>query len=203
MRLVGIRAGSATLGLGLLAAMLGIVGAGSSGPASTRYEVTAELLLASDGRVFACYAYLQSFPTDGCGGIEVLGVTFSQISGMEGYPNGGQGSPPVRLVGTWDGQALSLTEPPQSAEKAPGLPEPCRQELGFDGAPGMRLQQQLGDDLLTLRARQIDVLETMPCDDTTLGIVVVVADRDTGNWLTSHYRPIKVVGWLRPLPSGP
>jgi len=156
MQLFGIRATSIGLGFGLVAAGLGILGAGSNGPAPTRYEVTAELLLASDGKVYACYAYLQSFPPAACGGIEVLGVDLSQIRSVEGYPSGGQGSRPQRLVGTW-----------------------------------------------ALRVRGIDMLETMPCDSTTVGIVLVAADDKAVAWLTSHYRPIKVVGWLRPLPSGP
>jgi hypothetical protein len=57
VRLFGVRNTWAAFGFGLLAAGLGVLGAGSNGPAAARYEVTAELLLASDGRVFACYAY--------------------------------------------------------------------------------------------------------------------------------------------------
>src|SRR2546430_17410450 len=105
MQLFGIRGTSIGVGLGLVAAGLGALGAGSNGPAATRYEVTAELLLASDGQVFASYAYLQSSQSDGCGGIEVRGVDVSQISGIEAFPSGGQGAPPFRLWGTWDGKA--------------------------------------------------------------------------------------------------
>jgi hypothetical protein len=54
-----------------------------------------------------------------------------------------------------------------------------------------------------LKARGITVLQTMPCDDTTLGVTVVLADENTVSWLTSHYGPVKVAGWLRPVPSGP
>jgi hypothetical protein len=201
MRLFGIRATSIALGLGLLAAGLGVLGAGSNGPAATRYQVSAELLRASDGRVFACYAYLQSSQSDGCGGVEVRGMDFGQISGMEDFPSGGQGSPPVRLVGTWDGKALTLTEPPQPAQKALGLPDPCQQELGFDGAPAMDLRQTEVAD--ALRAHGIIVLQTMPCDDTTLGLTILLADDETISWVSSHYPPVKVTGWLRPLPSGP
>jgi hypothetical protein len=201
MQLFGIRATSIGLGLGLVAAGLGVLGAGSSGPAATRYEVTAELLLASDGHVFACYAYLQSSQSDGCGGIEVRGVDFRQISVMEDFPSGGQGSPPLRLVGTWDGKALTLTESPQPAKKAPGLPEPCQQELGFDGGSAvMAREPEVWDGL---KAHGIAVLQIMPCDDTTLGITVVVADERTVAWMTSHYQHIKIASWLRRLPSGP
>lgn len=201
VRLLGIRKTSAALGFGLLAAGLGVLGAGSSGPAATRYEVTAPLQLATGGKVFACYAFLMSYPVEGYGGIEVRGVDFSQIPNVEGYPSGALVSQAMRLVGTWDGQALTVTERPQPAEKALGLPEPCRQELGFEGAPAMMpRERQVWDDL---RAHGIAVLQSMPCDDTTLGITVVVADDRTVAWVTSRYPQVKIAGWLRRLPSGP
>ena len=53
-----------------------------------------------------------------------------------------------------------------------------------------------------LRTRGIDVLMSTGCDGNAVGIVVPVADDATVNWLTRHYS-VKVVGWLRPLPSGP
>jgi hypothetical protein len=189
------------LGIGLVAAGLGVLGAGSSGPAATRYELTAELLLTSDDSVFACYIYAQSSPSDGCGGIEVRGVDFNHLTGMDGYPSGGQGSPPFRLVGTWDGKALTLTESPQPAQKAVGLPEPCRQDVGFEGAPDVMAREP--EVWAGLKAHGIAVLQSMPCDDTTLGVTVAVADDDTVAWVTSHYPDIKIAGWLRPLPSGP
>ena len=201
MRLFGIRATSVTMGLGLLAAILGVLGGGSDGPAAVRYEVTAPLQLATGGKVFACYAFLMTFPADGCGGIEVRGADFSQLPNVERYPSGAQVSQAMRLVGTWDGHVLRLTESPQAAQKAPGLPEPCQQEPGFEGAPGTNSRQtQLWD---ALQAHGITVLQTMACDDTTLGITVVVADDSTVSWVTSHYPPVKVAGWLRRLPSGP
>ena len=61
-------------------------------------------------------------------------------------------------------------------------------------------QTQVWDALQT---HGITVLQTMACDDTTLGITVVVADDSTVSWVTSHYPPVKVAGWLRRLPSGP
>jgi hypothetical protein len=189
------------VGFGLLAAGLGVLGAGSSGPAATRYEVTAPLQLATGGKVFACYAFLMTYPAEGCGGILVRGVDFSQLRNVEGYPSGAVVSQPMRLVGTWDGTALTLTESPQPALKAPGLNEPCQQELGFEGAPGvMAREPQVWEDL---RAHGIGVVQSMPCDETTLGITVIVADDRTLAWVHSHYPSVKVAGWLRPLPSGP
>jgi len=201
VRLLGVRASSATLGFGLLAAGLGLLGAGSSGPAVMRYEVTAPRQLATGGKVFACYAFLMTYPAEGCGGIELRGVDFNQMPNVEAYPSGAQVSQAMRLVGTWDGHVLTLTQRPQPAQKALGLPEPCHQELGFEGAPAlMPRERQVWDDL---RAHGIAVLQSMPCDDTTLGITLVVADDATVAWLTSHYPAVKFAGWLQPLPSGP
>ena len=201
MRLFGVRNTWVAFGFGLLAAGLGVLGAGSSGPAVTKYEVTAPLQLATGGRVFACYAFLMSYPAEGCGGIEVRGVDFSQMPNVEGFSSGAQVSQAMRLVGTWDGRVLTLTESPQPALKAPGLPEPCQQELGFDGAPAvMAREPEVWDGL---KAHGIAVLQIMPCDDTTLGITVVVADEGTVALMTSHYQHIKIAGWLRRLPSGP
>ena len=97
LRLLGARTTAASLGVGLLAAALGVLGAGSSGPAAIRYELNAPLL-ATGGRVFACFSdALMDSAT--CGGIEVKGVDVSQV------PDGGgdHGSPwsqTMRLVGT-------------------------------------------------------------------------------------------------------
>ena len=99
------------------------------------------------------------------------------------------------------GTALTLTESPQPADKAPGLPEPCQQELGFDGAPELMAREP--EVWNGLKAHGIAVLQSMPCDDTTLGITVVVADDTTVAWVASHYPAVKIAGWLRALPSGP
>jgi hypothetical protein len=193
---MGARGTLATVGLGLLAATIGVLGAGSSGPAATRYELDAPLL-ATGGRVFACFSDALVDPAAGCGGIEVKGVDISQV------PDGG-GDPPWsqtwRLVGTWDGRALTLTEAPQPAQTAPGLPETCTQDFspqpGFDS---MQLQIEVAD---ALRRRGVDVLESTGCDGATVGMLVVVADDATVDWITKHYH-VNVVGWLRRLPSGP
>ena len=198
VRLLGVRMTSAALGFGLLAAGLGVLGAGSSGPAAIRYELNASLL-ATGGRVFACFSDALMGPAAGCGGIEVKGVDLSQV------PDGGgdHGSPwsqTMRLVGTWDGQALTLTESPQPAQKGPGLAQPCAADATSEPGPDpIRLQIQVIDALAT---RGIHVLMSMGCGGDTVGVVVPVADEATVSWLTSLYHA-RVVGWLQPLPSGP
>ena len=119
VRLLGVRNTSAAVGLGLLAAGLGVLGAGSSGPAAIRYELNAPLGV-TGGRVFACFSYALMDPVS-CAGIEVKGIDISHLpdgSGDRGLPY----SQPMRLVGTWDGRALTLTEAPQPAQ-APSPPQ--------------------------------------------------------------------------------
>jgi hypothetical protein len=197
-RLLGARTTAASLGFGLLAAALGVLGAGSSGPAAIRYELNAPLL-ATGGRVFACFSDALMDPAAGCGGIEVKGVDVSQV------PDGGgdHGSPwsqPMRLVGTWDGQALTLTEAPQAALPLPGLPPLCTQDSNSQPEPDSTQRQIEVTD--ALRSRGVDVLESTGCDRATVGVLVVVADDATLDWITKHYH-VNVVSWLRRLPSGP
>lgn len=199
MRPLGVRKSSTVLGFGLLAASLGVLGAGSSGPAATRYELSAPLVVTAGGRVFACFSW-DLMAVDSCGGIEVKGVDVSHIPSVGADPGGRPFSPPMRLVGTWDGTALTLTESPQPAQKEPGLPQPCAADATSEPGPDpIRLQIQVIDALAT---RGIHVLMSTGCGGDTVGVVVPVADDATVDWLTRHYR-VKVVGWLRRLPSGP
>src|SRR5260370_6523955 len=121
MRYLGVRRSAAVLGLGFPGAGLGLLGAGSSGPAAMRYELSAPLLV-TGGRVFACFSDDLMDPATHCGGIEVKGVDVSQV------PAGG-GDPPwsqtMRLGGAWDGHALTLTGTPPGAQTPPWLPPLC------------------------------------------------------------------------------
>jgi hypothetical protein len=144
-----------------------------------------------------------SYPADGCGGIKVRGVDFSHIANTEGYPSGVEVSPAFRLVGTWDGQTMTLTERLQQAGKAPGLPAPCVQDPHVASRPGMTpLDRWMADQEGSARSQGIEVLQAFSCDDKTLGLVVVVADEQAVNWLTNRYGPVKVAGWLQPVPNG-
>src|SRR5260370_34398158 len=74
-------------------------------------------------------------PVHACGGIEVRGVDASRLPGGDGYPGGGHVSHAMRLVGTWDGHALTLTEPPQLAAQSPGPPPPAPPDPGSPPRP--------------------------------------------------------------------
>jgi hypothetical protein len=198
VRYLGIRHGAATLGLCFLAANLGLLGAGSSGPAAMRYELDAPLL-ATGGRVFACFSDDLMDPATHCGGIEVKGVDVSHIpdgGGDHGLP----WSQTMRLVGNWDGHVLTLTEAPQIAQTAPGPPQPCQQDPNSQPEPDS-IQRQI-EVIDALRSRGVEVLMSTGCDRTTVGVLVPVADDATVAWITSRYH-VNVVGWLRPVPSGP
>ena len=106
----------------------------------------------------------------------------------------------MRLVGTWDGQALTLTEAPRVAPTPPGLPPLCTQDFNAQPEPdSMRRQIEVID---ALQRRGVDVLESAGCDHATVGVLVVVADEASVDWITKHYR-VNVVSWMRRLPSGP
>ena len=182
------------MGLGLFAATLGVLGAGSSGPAAIRYELDAPLL-ATGGRVFACFS--DDLMNTRCGGIELKGVDISQVPDGGGNP---PWSPTMRLVGTWDGQALRLTGAPQVAQTPPGLPPLCTQD--FNAQPEPDSTQGQIEVIRALQSRGVDVLESTGCDHATVGVLVVVADDATVDWITKHYH-VNVVSWLRRLPSGP
>jgi hypothetical protein len=200
----GTRATSATLGLGLLAAFTGILAAGSSGPAPARYQVVAPLLFLRSGPIYACFSYDLM---GGCGGIPVHGAVLGDlpIDGQLTVASVGITTGPVRLIGMWDGNVLTLSESPKAGQGNAIFPDACVQSQGFDEAPGVTpaLEQRVIDDYDLMRAQHIEPLQFGMCDETTLGMVVVVADDAAVSWLTGRYHNIKIAGWLQPVPNGP
>src|SRR5437879_6839071 len=182
MQLFGIRATSVTMGLGLVAAALGVLGAGNGG--SARYEVAASLA-ARGGQVSACWA---SMDPGSCGLVPVRGIDISQYQNFEWYPGAPLMTPILRLVGTWDGYTLTLTEPARPAGSATAYPEPCgRLPVGFTPEPNLlALQDRVGTDRALLQQRGIEVLGTSACDGS-VGIIVVAADPDTVSYSKSRY----------------
>src|SRR5260370_29407638 len=125
MRYLGVRRSAAVLGLGFPGAGLGLLGAGSSGPAAMRYELSAPLL-ATGGRVFACFSDDLMDPATHCGGIEVKGVDVSQVPAGGGDPPWAQKMP---LGVTREGHSLTLTGTPWALPTPPGVPPTCRHEF--------------------------------------------------------------------------
>lgn len=86
---------------------------------------TATLLQTPDGTLTLCGGVtLTSLPPAGCGGALVKGLDPMTVAGAERFPDGTVTTPSVRLVGTWDGTALTPTEPPVPAERADDSPAP-------------------------------------------------------------------------------
>lgn len=108
----------------------------ATAPAEPRaWTGTATLLQTPDGTLTLCGGVtLTSLPPAGCGGAAVRGLDPMTVPGAQRYPSGTVTTPSVRLVGTWDGTALTPTEPPVLADPAyddpmdqipgPSCPEP-------------------------------------------------------------------------------
>lgn len=81
---------------------------------------TASLLKPPRAELTLCGgATLLSMPPAGCGGAVVRGLDPMTVPGATRYPNGTVQTPSVRLVGTWDGRALTVTQPPVRADPPP------------------------------------------------------------------------------------
>lgn len=84
-------------------------GSAPSASAGQRFAVTATVLESPDHGPQLCHAVAESYPPQ-CGGPDVLGWDWQQVDGEESA--GGTTWGEYRVVGTWDGAALTLTEPP-------------------------------------------------------------------------------------------
>ena len=79
--------------------------AGSTG----KYEVSATVLESPDHGPQLCHAVAESYPPQ-CGGPDVVGWDWADVEGEESAHGTTWGS--YRVVGTWDGDRLTVTEPP-------------------------------------------------------------------------------------------
>lgn len=94
-------------------------------PQQQQWTGTATLLQTPGGDLTLCGGMiLTSLPPAGCGGAAVRGLDPMTVAGAERYPNGTITTPSVRLVGTWDGSALTVTQPYELAEPT-GPPPPA------------------------------------------------------------------------------
>jgi hypothetical protein len=184
------------MGLGLVAASLGLLGAGAGGPGSTRYELVAPLLSADGKTVYACFSYDLM---GGCAGVRVRGADIRQIPTVQGYAGSpALETPPVRLVGRWEQGALTLTELPEPAGARTSLPDLCTQPIGSQPSAGAAaLQDRLVVDPAFDNGK-ILFLESLPCEQR-LELLVAVADPETVSYLESRYPGVVVTGWLQPI----
>ncbi len=85
---------------------------GAASPTAQRYTVSATVLESPDHGPQLCHVVADSLPPQ-CGGPDVVGWDWSEVDGEESANGTTWGD--YRVVGTWDGDALTLTEPPGPA----------------------------------------------------------------------------------------
>jgi hypothetical protein len=132
----------------------------ASAPGPELWTGTATLLKTPGGDLTLCGGVvLTSLPPAGCGGPKVRNLDPMTVSGAERFPNGTITTPSVRLVGTWDGDALTVTEPPVPAQPTSRAPETipgpsCPEPAG--GWPFDRVSQEGWSRVQEYAARQPD-----------------------------------------------
>jgi hypothetical protein len=162
-------------------------------PAS--YEVVAPVLhLNRVGKPMACLTFLQSLPPAGCGGVAVTGYDFTKVPGLVRFADMGWQTPPLRLIGTWDGHALTVTSvspAAASAQSEPGPPKAC------DGSRETAASRALARAITRAHLR-IKMLELSPCREAAW-VLVAVADQSTISYIRDRFGDRVIVkGWLRP-----
>jgi hypothetical protein len=183
--------------------MLLVLIAGSGGrlsvPVGKSYEVVAPLLAVGIGPTYACKLIDLSYPPAGCGGVLLGRVDISQVPGVFRYQNGTMSTPPLRLVGVWDGQALTLTQRPRPASyTATALDTPCAVTSPAIEPELLVREQRVVQAWDALKQHGVVLLSVGPCGDA-LDLFVAVADTQTINYLTTTYGPVGVFGWLSPV----
>ncbi|MHB8589018.1 MAG: WD40/YVTN/BNR-like repeat-containing protein [Candidatus Dormibacteraceae bacterium] len=167
--------------------------------AGTRYTVTTSLMAAKGGPLNACFATPLPYPPIGCGGVEVTNVDVTRILGTTTYPNGTVATPTVKLVGTWDGRVLRLTEQPQPTKVSGTEAQPVAQTPPASSAKSTQeVLQELRSDNSKLRQRGIVLLEWGE-GAGGVEVTLVVADPDSVQYLYDTYGRMRISGWLQPV----
>jgi hypothetical protein len=183
--------------LGVVLALV-IACGGVTRPVPTgRYRVTAPLMIVPGKQpLTACRLIPLSMPPPACDGVEVRGVDAQRVPGARRLSNGATMTDPVRIVGRWDGTALTLTEPPRpdGGQSSAGAPR-----RAADPTPrATAALQRVAADEQELRRLGVDVLECSVDGDAVV-LVVPVADQRTVQTLERRYGSVHVTGWLQPV----
>jgi hypothetical protein len=94
---------------------------GAASPTEQRYTVSATVLESPDHGPQLCHAVATSYPPQ-CGGPDVIGWDWAAVDGEESANGTTWGV--YRVVGTWDGERLTLAEPPGEPRHGEGWPGP-------------------------------------------------------------------------------
>src|SRR6266446_5713063 len=161
------------------------------------YTVIGTLLSVRGETAQVCAVETYSLPPTCGGGVTIYGVDVRTAPGARVFSNGTVDTGLVRVVGSWDGQALTLVGAlrPAGASEMPPWPA-CAAGAKNAFLPDSTAQR-INDDTPFLRSRGIEVLSITPCNDGIL-VVVPVADSKTVSYLTTRYGQLHVAGWLQP-----
>jgi len=161
------------------------------------YTVVGTLLSVRGETAKVCAAVIFTLPPTWCGGVTIYGVDIRTAPGAHVFSNGTVDTGLVRVVGTWDGQALTLVGSLRSAGAREMRPWPTCAAGAKNSLLPDSTAQRINDDTPFLRSRGIEVLSIIPCNDGIL-VVVPVADSKTVSYLTTRYGQLHVAGWLQP-----
>lgn len=188
-----------SVGVLLIARGAGHVSYGGS-VRGTRYTVTTTLMTDRRGRVVACHFYPLPMPPMLCGGVTITNVDPASIAATKTYSNGVVETPRVRMVGTWDGHALRLTEQPESTNAAESVPQPVAQTPPSSSTKSaQQILQELTQDDSSLRQQGIVLLEWGLGSDLLPYVVLAVADPTSVRYLYDTYGRVNISGWLQPV----
>src|SRR6266478_1844749 len=161
------------------------------------YTVVGRLLSLRGETAQVCAVETYSLPPTCGGGVTIYGVDVRTAPGARVFSNGTVDTGLVRVVGTWDGQALTLVGSLRSAGAREMRPWPTCAAGAKNSLLPDSTAQRINDDTPFLRSRGIEVLSIIPCNDGIL-VVVPVADSKTVSYLTTRYGQLHVAGWLQP-----
>jgi hypothetical protein len=132
-----------------------------------------------------------------CDGMELRGIDLRTLPGHHVQQDGVVYAYSVKIVGTWDGVAVTATRPPRVVDPRSVVlqPETCDQR-GVSGTDPVQIR--VNKDSQTLKNRGIYLMSDMPCVDG-VQVLVAIADPATVEYLTTTYDVRHVVGWFQPL----
>jgi hypothetical protein len=160
-----------------------------------KYTIVALVLYRTTMKTpMACLAILTSLPPAGCSGVPVTGYDFTRLAGLVRFGPMGWETPQLRLVGTWNGHALTLPRTPvpvTTHRPEPSPPAACHDHTTSDASALARR--------ITRAHVRIHMLELNPCGNS-VWLLVAVADQPTVSHVRGHFGGRVIVnGWLRPV----
>jgi hypothetical protein len=161
-----------------------------------RWTVDTAVLQVAGRPPLALRTILLSLPPAGGSGVEVSGLDLRTVANVMVFDNGTVQTPTLRLTGTYDGERLTLTEPPVPAKSGQGLAE--RRVTG-DEADLLPLGPAALETIRNkLRAEFGDRLLQSSSSGGILHLVLTAATPAQAEQLSTQYGPHLVISsWLR------